>query len=562
MKRENKILAVTGILCLASGPIFLYESDYKLTATRFLIILAVIAIYNLSLCLKKAETERRRCVLLCSAMGLFTMALMQGMAWVRLHFDAAEKHLGWCTILLFLVLSAWCLGCVILERGITENTVTMIIFAGFLFRLFYVVMTQGHLIQNDIESLTAESHGHLGYVYMIFSTGKLPDINPVGNYQFYQPPLYYFLAAAFLKVCTLLGAESPVWDELLQLLPVFFTTAILVFLNKIGLQLKCSPLGRCVTLGLAAFFPYSIFLGSALNNDPLVTLLIVMCVYYTIKWYEKPEIKNVLAMAVCIGCAMMTKLSGAMIAPAMAVVMLWRAWTDRQKLKKWIWQFFCFGVVAFPLGLWYPVLRWLQYRMPIGYIVPIPIDDRQFIGMYVGWRRFSNYAHALESLSLRWGPAPDVDYNIPVSLIKYSVFNELNYYNNTRETYVLGHVCFWATVVLFLLFVVGFLIWLCVGKQKPVYKVFLGAGVFTILFSYVKFCLMYPHVCSMNVRYVMAAVYIGMLALGVAISALKDRLSLKNALAGKIVSGAAVCLTSFYMIVYILLTLNLETLLF
>lgn len=563
MKRENRILAIVAFLSFFAGFIFRHDEIYKVTVNRLLVIVAVVAAYITWLYVRKKDSERRHCAILCSIMGFFTLAPMHAMSWFRLQENITDKVLYWGTIVLFLVLSAWCVFCIWMERGITENTVTLVIFAGFFIRLFYIVMTQAHLAQNDIGSLQDGNWGHLGYVYQILTTGRLPVDNPVINYQLYHPPLHHAIAAICIRIYSLFGINTSVWDEVLQILPLFYSTATLVFLNKIGLQFRCSPLGRFVVLGFAGFFPYSIFLGAALNNDPLATLFMIMCVYFTLKWYQDPTLKNILIMAVCIGCAMMTKLSGAMIAPAMAIAMLWRAWTDRKQWVKWVKQFACFGVVAFPLGLWYSVLQWIRFRMPFGYVPSLSQEVAQFIGMYNNlWDRFSGYGHALENLALQWGPAPDVDYNIPVSLVKYSVFGELVYYNRTQLTEILGTVVFWATAGMFILFVAAFSAWLFMRRDKMVYKVFFGSGIIIILFAYVKFCLEYPHVCTMSVRYVMTALYLGMLVLGIAVSGLQEKLAGKGIIAGRVFAVSVGCLTVFYMLSSALLYFHLEWMLY
>ena len=563
MKSENRILLIVAFLSFFAGFIFRHDDIYKVTLKRFLVIAAVVVAYNAWLYVRKVDWERRRCVIMCSIMGFLTLMLMQIMSWFRLQENISDNMLVLSTVVLFLVLVSCCVFCVCVEHGVSENTVILLIFSGFLLRLFYVIMTQGHLVQNDLGSFRDDSWGNLGYVYQILATGRLPVQNPITHYQLYHPPLHYALAALCAGVYyVLFGVQMGQVDEVMQMLPLFYSTATLVFLNKIGLQFRCSSLGRCAMLGFAGFLPYSIFLGGALNNDSLVILLMIMCVYFTIKWYNDPSLKNILVMAVLIGCAMMTKISGAMIAPAMAIVMLYRAWKDRKHWVKWVKQFACFGAVSFPLGLWYYVLQWIRFRMPFWYAPAVPEELSQYIGMYSLGDRFRDYGHALESLALRWGPAPDVDYNIPVSLVKYSVFNELGYYTFTPSTKFIATIMFWATAVLFILLIAAFVAWLFMRRNKTIYKVFFGSCITVILFAYLKFCLEYPHVCAMNVRYVMTAVYLGMLILGAAVTGLQERLAGKGLVAGRIYAVSVSCLTVFYMLCSTLLSFHLEWMLY
>ncbi|MCD7806038.1 MAG: glycosyltransferase family 39 protein, partial [Lachnospiraceae bacterium] len=381
-------------------------------------------------------------------------------------------------------------------------------------------------------------------------------------YQFYQPPLHYFLSAVWVKISALLGVASEEWDEALQLLSVLYGTLVLVFLNLLGKRLDCSVTGRFVVVGLAAFFPYSVFMGGALNNDPLVTLLMLMSLYFTVKWYQEPGMKNILLMALCVGGAMMTKLSGALVAFGMAVVMLWKPVSCQREWRRYVKQFVCFGLVSFPLGLWYSVLRYVQYGMPFGFVPALPEESTQFIGQYTKWERFQDYAYALESLSVRWGGEEGLDYNIPVTLIKFGVFDELNYYGSNAATFQLGRIVFWATVVLFLLFAATFLVWLPMKGSPWVFKALLGVSAAAILAAYVHFCWAYPQVCTMNIRYVMTAVYIGMLAIGMAVSGGERRLLAAGQTgAGRLLRILTVTSSAGYMICCALLLTNLELLL-
>ena len=125
-----------------------------------------------------------------------------------------------------------------------------------------------------------------------------------------------------------------------------------------------------------------------------------MALYYTLVWYESPGYKNIVIMALCIGCAMMVKVSGALVAPAMAVLMLHKAWKEKEHWKTWLKQFACFGVISLPLGLWYSVLRYIQYGMPFGYVPYLSEELAQFIGTRPCWSRFFNFENAFRSLSL------------------------------------------------------------------------------------------------------------------------------------------------------------------
>ena len=210
-------------------------------------------------------------------------------------------------------------------------------------------------------------------------------------------------------------------------------------------------------------------------------------------------------MTVCIGYAMMTKISGALAAPAMAFLMLYKAWKDRKQWMRYLKQFLCFGAVAFPLGLWYPLRQLVRYEMPLGYVPRIPETDGQFIGMYSKWQRFFDFENAFDWLSLRWNNTAEIDYNIPVSLVKFAVFGEGNFYFINQVLMDTGTVLFWMTLVFMVLAAAAYILWIFMGKQAVPIKVFVSLTLAANLYSYVKFNLAYPYVCTMHIRYIMAA---------------------------------------------------------
>ena len=450
------------------------------------------------------------------------------------------------------------------EGGVTENVILTVIFAGFLVRIFYVTLTFSLLFQNDITIFHPDCYGHLGYVYQIYAHGKLPDIDPTTAYEFYQPPLHYWISAIFLRFFNLLGLlpesnQNYDWEEILQVLPLIYSMITLVFIYKIAKQMKLSCEGCLTAVCFAGFLPYSIMMSGSLNNDPLAVMLLVMSIYFTFQWYEKPDMKGILIMAVCIGCAMMTKISTGLIAPAMAVMMLWRAWKDRKQWTVYLKQFFCFGLIAFPLGLWHSLYCYFRYRMPIGYAAFLGEDSLQFIGFHDKWSRFFDFDRAFEFLSVRMDYINDfADYNIPVTLIKYAVFGESRYYQASALTNILGTGIFWVTALLFLLMAAAFVIWVFFRDSRSILKVFLFIGAAVTLYSYLKFCIKYTHVCTMNVRYIIGAVYLGCLAVASALSCVQERLEQKSAAGGRIFKKFTTAVPVLYAVAVIVLMFGME----
>lgn len=565
MKRDNAMLVAAAVLALIGGAFFRQDEPYKLTAVRLLVITVLIVVCNVFLFVRRAEWEYRRNVLRYSGMGLFTMGLMQGICRIR-QMENMEDTLrtGLGTAVAVILLGAFLL-LLRAEKGVTENVIMTVIFAGFLVRIFYAMMTDGLLFQNDITAFHVDCQGHLGYICHLYTNGRLPDVNPMTAFEFCQPPLYYAVSAVFLRVYGLLGLlPEIIWgvDETLQILPMMYSMMTLVFIDKIGKQIKLSPEGRLTAVCFAGFLPYSVMMSGALNNDTLATLLMVMSIYYTLRWYEKPDVKGIVIMAVCIGAAMMTKLSAVVIVPAMAVMMLYRVWKDREKWAVYLKQFICFGVVALPLGLWYPVYCRIRYQMPFGYVVSFDDDALQFIGMYDKWSRLFRFENAFEFLTIRDDQINGfADYNIPVSLVKYATFGDSHYYLESRLTQVTGTCIFWVNIVLFILMPLLFAVWCFCRDGRRMQKIFMLTVATASLYFYVKFCFKYTHVCSMNIRYIMCAVYIGFIVTAAAVTEIQKAAASKNAVLGSLCNKLTVTLPILYSVAVIVLQVGMEMLL-
>ena len=90
-------------------------------------------------------------------------------------------------------------------------------------------------------------------------------------------------------------------------------------------------------------------------------------------------------------------------------------------------------------------------------------------------------------------------------------------------------------------------------------KIFLGTVGIVSLYSYVKFCIKYTHVCTMNVRYIMGAVYAGCLVIAAVSAGLQKRAAEKSEKGGRICRGIMIAVSLFYGVAVMVLKLGLET---
>lgn len=224
-------------------------------------------------------------------------------------------------------------------------------------------------------------------------------------------------------------------------------------------------------------------------------------------------------------------------------------------------QFTCFGLIAFPLGLWHSVYCAVKYRMPFGYVVSFDESVPHYIGAYDKWSRFFRFERTFEYLAIREDRINNfADFNIPVTLVKYATFGDSHYYLDSRLTQVMGTCIFWINVVLFVLMPLMFVVWCLFRDGRLAQKMFILTAAGSSLYFYIKFCFKYTHVCSMNVRYIMCAVYIGCIAIAAAASEIQKRAVEKNAAAGSVCKTLVTVLPVLYAIAVIVLQAGMETL--
>ena len=554
MKRENSILLAAPIAALTVNFLFLQDAAYRIPFLSFVLIL--LAFFGVGVYAEVKKFSRDTKIMLVKSGGLVlaTLGMIHVVCIFRQDFFGNTGVLFKWTCILGMILAYIVFMFVYTNKEVTEDTVFLILLAGICIRVVYVVLMQVNLYQNDAGALIPNYGGHLGYIYHFYSRGTMPAMDPRQYDQYYHPPLHHMLAAVWLKINVLFGKGTEGMDELLQSLTLFYGCLTLGFLNKIGIKLNISCKGRCIALGFASFLPFGIMMSGAVNNDGLMLLFDVMAIYFTLKWFEEPTLKNILFIAIMIGCAMMSKLSGGLIAPAVALVMLLKVLKDRQNFKQYKGQFLWFALVVFPLGLWYPIKNLIEYGVPVTYIPRLKSTVAQYIGDYGVMQRLFDTSGQFYPLYVGFDNAKaGIAYNIPLSIVKFLLFGEGTYYlqNNVAEN--LGTWVFYFTMVLLVLALVGMVIWLF-GKQAELHaRLLVLFSVLVIMLSYFKFCFDYPHVCTMHVRYIMLPVYLVFLGFGGFFSEREERNG--TTLIGKYFLGLAL----IYMVLSALLIFNMQT---
>lgn len=401
------------------------------------------------------------------------------------------------------------------------------------------------------------NNGHTGYIQYLMDEKHLPDFDVRTRFQFYHPPLHHIVCALWLKFQLAVGLPFDMAAENLQVLTLFYSLIALYASYRVLRQIGLHGIALIAPFCLIAFHPTFFLLSGSINNDCMSVMFCLLAVWAMLGWMQKPTFPRIVALALCIGCAMFAKLGAGVIAPAVAVLFLCKFF----KTKGWSWkkrgksrllvQFCLFGAICIPLGIGWEVRNLLLFDVPLTYVPRLSKTIDQYLGDYPVWTRFFDF----KSLSdfgvypMRTGvqDAEYFEHCIPLALQKMALFGEYSTWKNNGLYDAFGRTLFWANAAVILTTLIGMLlcvISVCHVPRGSVWEaeahprraafyarngfgrmplLFLLLYWFSMLFSYVQFCFSYPHFCSMDFRYIVPTILIGAVFFGVVLRRLDGR---------------------------------------
>lgn len=366
----------------------------------------------------------------------------------------------------------------------------LVIMIGLLIRLMYISYTSIMTRQHDIINFT--NSGHLNYIISISETGHLP-ISNLG--QFYHPPLFHIIESLSFKFTTSIGLTIEKSAEILQYVTCFISFLTMLVIWKIVERLKINNSLKILINTFLVFHPQFILLSGCVNNDVLLVFLELLVILYLLHWYDKPNLKNTIILAIATGLCVMTKISGAVMAVPILFVFVKKLFFDKQGIKsqkKLLWHILLFGLISLPIGLWYPVRNYILFQQSLSY-VPIPIEILSVKRYNVFERFFTFPLYEIGEIFAN----PYRDYSLPIYSLKTSLFgDDLNDYINIIEVWLLLEA-----LILSVIFVI-MLIKYIRKKEKNTSSMLFLVVFFTMILSFLYFNIKMPYGCTMDFRYI------------------------------------------------------------
>ena len=410
---------------------------------------------------------------------------------------------------------------------LTPRRITFLILAfSFLIKLIYVLCTSLGERQHDVGSFKLTSNGHAGMIMRMWNGEFFPEKI---QSMWYHPPLHYGLEALWMRLITLRGIAFENARFYVTALTLFYSCAASVVCDGIFKETGMSDRTRNMCLALAAFHPAFIILSASYNNDMLSVLFMLAALLFAVRWYRKPGYGNIVCLALAIGFGMMSKLSAAYVAPAVAMLFLFKFIESKGERLRLFRQYCVFGVICVPLGTWWSFYLHFAHGLPFGYVMKLSDKLPQYIGSRSVTERLFGLPHSFSEGI--WFARADkgytnsfYEYNIPSAVAKTSVFGEWDIGKGNIITEILAHLLIILNIILIL-----FSLWCMVSvvlkkheKFEKQIKAFFCAFWLTTMGLYVKFCFDFPHNCTMDFRYIIPTAIVGILFIGVYADKIKN----------------------------------------
>ena len=422
----------------------------------------------------------------------------------------------------------------------------LILLLGVMLRTCYVLYTAVWTRQHDVIDF-GTGEGHAGYIEYIYSNLALPTGDPREKWAFFQPPLHHIISALWMRFCAHFGLPYRQVQENVQLLTLFYICAVTVITFFICRELKLGSWGTRIVLVIVCFHPALTLMSGSINNDALSLVLSVLSVYLVILWYRSPSYRLIIMLALSIGLSMMAKLSGGTVAPAVAALFLLKLIKDKEHRGGYMLQYIVFGIIVFPLGIWWEIKNMVKYGMPFNYIPGVGEQLNAGIFMRLFDLRTCNIYPCLIS-----NGDPYDEYNVFLTLFKTALFDDANLGMESTGINLFAVILFVTALVLAVISLIATI--LVITDKKNIYamsfehRLLFGVLYITLLISYFSFALGSDNYSAMNFRYIALTVVVEAIFLGVFADACRDTHHIRFRLFAATVFSFAASSLSVYLL--------------
>jgi hypothetical protein len=256
----------------------------------------------------------------------------------------------------WLLLTAYCVTCLMLiaSRITKDRIILSLICAQILIRFIYCHHTPITLRAHDV--FWAGS-GHVNYIMFVASHWRLP---PGSGWEFHQAPLYYFLAALFMKAGNIAHLPEQKIFALLQVFSALITSGMVLVTAWIGAMVwpkKHDRIFQVLLLLLVSLPTWIVFMSSQISNDGLLTFFMLLGAAVIVRWHQKPSAYLWYWCIVIAALAFLTKLNGiALFFACITCLLVHQGTSFHDKTRMLVMG----ALLFFVMTAWLPALRLMQ----------------------------------------------------------------------------------------------------------------------------------------------------------------------------------------------------------
>jgi len=207
--------------------------------------------------------------------------------------------------IIFFVLLLIC-SVIILQKLNFSKTAIFLVILGISIRLIYSSYTDAFTRVYDVL-------GHLEYINIIADDSRIPSVGETWSSN--HPPLYYLIGALVKK--TFPSNYEYILSEFAMLISFISIAFGVAFLQNIIVRRRYLFLAGL----LFVFWPGFVICSTRIGNDVPAYLGMFMCIFYTQKWWQKFETKDMILASLGAAIGIMFKSTG--LAVAAAWVLIW-----------------------------------------------------------------------------------------------------------------------------------------------------------------------------------------------------------------------------------------------
>ena len=175
---------------------------------------------------------------------------------------------------------------------------------------------------------------HFTPIKLILETGDIPAKDAC--WQCYQPPVFYYVSAIFVRAFLTMGINKIYLPKILQFINCFYAILTIYLIYLILNKLKIPDFSKILSFGIICFLPRHIYMSAMHSNDTMTCLFVSLFIYLLLVAIEnKFSFLSLFALSISMTIAIFTKYTALVVIPVaivgFAAVFLYRVVTPSKK---------------------------------------------------------------------------------------------------------------------------------------------------------------------------------------------------------------------------------------